>query len=306
MITVKSIAASALLGVLLALAAGCSALDLINKASPDAHYSSHRDIPYGNTSRQILDVYTPNERAAEPAVVVFFYGGGWRDGSREKYEFIASALTRSGITVVIPDYRLYPDVVFPDFVTDGAAAVAWTYENIGDFNESSAPIFLMGHSAGAHIAASLAFDGRYLRDEDASPERIRGFIGLSGPYDFLPLEKGYLEDVFPESLRARSQPIRYVSSAAPTTLLIHGDDDTTVRISNSRSLAERLRACGVSVELKSYEGVGHARVVAAIAPPLDFLASTMEDTVSFIQRELSSSPEQHSGTERCAQKTISY
>jgi acetyl esterase/lipase len=111
-------------------------------------------------------------------------------------------------------------------------------------------------------------------------------IGLSGPYDFLPLQRGYLEEVFPPALRARSQPIRYVSSDAPATLLIHGNDDNTVRIANSRTLADVLTACGVQVELKTYDGVGHARVVAAIAPPLDFLGKTLQDTTAFIRREL--------------------
>ncbi len=305
--TVFRALAAVFLVAVAAVASGCSALGLINKASPDAHYDSTRDITYGSEQRQLLDVHTPKQAPDEnAAVVVFFYGGGWRDGSKDNYEFVASALTQSGYTVVIPDYRLYPDVVFPTFVEDGAEAIAWVVDNIHQYAAADAPIFLMGHSAGAHIAASLAFDPRYLDKEGTSTKVVRGFIGLSGPYDFLPIQRGYLEEVFPESLRPRSQPVRYVSSAAPSTLLIHGDDDSTVRISNSRSLRDRLQDCGVNVELKSYPGVGHARVVAAIAPPLDFLARTMEDTSDFIERTLTQTPESHSGNERCAPKAISY
>lgn len=264
---------------------GCSPIDLVNTASRDSHYTKHGDIEYGRAARQQLDVYSPTAISDSAPVVVFYYGGGWKSGDRASYEFVASALTKAGMTVVIPDYRLFPDVVFPAFVEDSAEALAWTVRNISAFGGNADQLFVMGHSAGAHIAALLALDRRYLSDAGIDASIVRGMIGLSGPYDFLPLERGYLEDVFPEATRARSQPIRYVSSDAPATLLIHGDDDNTVRIANSTALADVLRACGVPVELKTYDGVGHARVVAAIAPPLDFLGGTLQDTTDFIQRE---------------------
>lgn len=146
-------------------------------------------------------------------MVVFFYGGGWREGEKADYEFVASTLTKSGFTVVIPDYRLYPDVTFPAFVEDGAKAVAWVNQNL--LAGSDRPLVIMGHSAGAHIAALLALDAEYLQAKDMDVRRIAGWAGLSGPYDFLPINSGYLLDVFPEFTRAESQPIRYASENAP-------------------------------------------------------------------------------------------
>jgi acetyl esterase/lipase len=266
---------------------GCSAVSLLNAASPSGHYERTTDVRYGADARQLLDIYLPAGRAPE-ALIVFFYGGGWTEGDKDDYRFVASALTRAGFGVVIPDYRLHPEVAFPAFVEDGAAALAEVLNGeipTGDRNPgiSSVPVFLMGHSAGAHIAAMLALDERFLGAYGIEPDKIDGFIGLSGPYDFLPIRAGYLKAVFPESSRDQSQPVRFADKAAPPTLLIHGSDDEKVLPSNSESLAAKLRSAGAPVEYLRYERTGHARTVAALAPPLQFLASTLDDTRTFIQ-----------------------
>jgi len=275
-----------LAGLLFPCLAGCSALDVINHLSPDRSFDATSDVPYGPLPRQRLDIYQPTGAEGAAPLVVFFYGGGWRNGSKADYEFIASAMTDAGIAVAIPDYRLFPDVSFPAFVEDGAAALAWLVENARDYGIDTNRIFVMGHSAGAHIAACIALDPTYLRANGLERSTITGFIGLSGPYDFLPIESGYLLDVFPASTREQSQPINLVSAAAPPTLLIHGTSDSTVRIANSRKLERRLHAAGVPVEFRAYNGASHARVVMAIAPPLGFLGSTLVDSQAFVWRTL--------------------
>lgn len=264
--------------------AGCSAFDLINSTSPSGHYQRSVDQRYGELPRQRADVYVPRARnAAGSPLVVFFYGGGWKDGAKANYEFVAASLTRRGIVVVIPDYRLYPDVRFPSFVEDGAAALAWAIDNASRFDADTSRIFVMGHSAGAHIAALLALDPAYLDAAGSDVGALAGFIGLSGPYDFLPIEGGYLADLFPEQRREASQPINFVRVGAPPTLLIHGTDDDTVWPRNSERLAAALEAVDVPVTLRLYEDVGHARVVATLAPPLRFLAATLDDCIEFIR-----------------------
>lgn len=269
-----------LLGIFTSLT-GCSTLTLINLTSPSGRYERFADIAYGEHERHKLDFYRPKEREAAP-IVVFFYGGGWRNGNREGYRFVASTLTGAGFAVAIPDYRLYPEVGFPEFVEDAAHAVAWVLENGGEHG-GNGEIYLMGHSAGAHIAALLAFDDGYLTAAGAPDAEIKGLVGLSGPYDFLPLDEGYLRSVFPEPLRAQSQPINFVSPDAPPTLLIHGTDDSVVRPKNSENLALALTEAGVAVEFVRYPGVGHSRVVGALAPPLGFLGNTKEDTLRFLR-----------------------
>src|SRR3712207_3414863 len=120
-------------------------------------------------------------------VVVFFYGGRWESGDRGDYLFAAQGLVSQGFVAVVPDYRLHPEVGFAGFMADGAAAVRWVRDNIAGFGGDPAQIFLMGHSAGAHIAALLALDERWLADQGLPRGTVRGAIGLAGPYDFLPL-----------------------------------------------------------------------------------------------------------------------
>ena len=127
----------------------------------------------------------------------------------------------------------------------------------------------------------------YKSSEDIS---IRAWVGLSGPYDFLPIEWSYLQDVFPEPIRDQSQPVNYVTSDAPPALLIHGTDDSTVRIENSLSLLGRLHGEGVPARLLSYEDVGHVGVMLALAPPLDFIADTLKDSRAFILETLAERP----------------
>lgn len=254
----------------------------MNAVSPSSHYIHYADLAYGGHERQKLDVYVPRNIKADPPVVVFFYGGGWNSGARQQYEFVAASLTANGMVVVIPDYRLFPEVRFPEFLNDGAEAVSWVARNIPDYGGKPDRIHLMGHSAGAHIAAMLALDNTYLERSGAKDVRIEKLIGLSGPYDFLPLKLAYLKEVFPEDRRAQSQPINFVGSGAPPTLLIHGSDDDVVAPFNSEHLASALENSGVPVILKLYKGFGHERVAVALAPRLGFIGHTMEDTVDFI------------------------
>ena len=262
--------------------AACSPFRVINQLSPSSHYLAAPGVVYGELDRQTLDIYTPRASAGASPVVVFFYGGGWRKGAKENYEFVASSLTESGYAVVIPDYRVFPGVVFPGFVDDGAQAVAWVLNNAAHYDLDPDRVFLMGHSAGAHIAALLSLDQRYLEKHGIEVGRIRALIGLSGPYDFLPIESGYLLDVFPEESRAASQPVNFVTAAAPPTLLIHGEDDDIVNPANSESLAERLSQHGVDVSIRLYDGAGHAKIAVALAPALDFMGDTLEDSRSFL------------------------
>jgi len=263
---------------------GCGGLAIVNAISPSSHYVKHADIRYGAHERNLLDYYEPKSAAANAPRVIFFYGGGWKDGAKHQYEFVASALTEAGFHVFIPDYRLHPLVQFPAFVDDGAEAIAWVMEHVSSDPHTSG-VYLMGHSSGAHIAALLATDQQYLNRFSLAPSSIHALIGLSGPYDFLPIRSGYLTEVFPEPTRSDSQPIRFVTKRTPSTLLIHGLDDDVVEPGNARRFAAALRKSEVDVDLRLYDGSGHAAVAAALAPRLQFIADTLDDTIAFIHAQ---------------------
>ncbi len=263
------------------LLSGCTGLAVVDALTPTDGYTVESGIAYGPGPRQKLDVYRPDPPVSNAPVVVFFYGGGWQGGDRARYRFVAQALTNRGNVVVVPDYRVYPQVRFPAFVEDGAAAVAWTATHLTPTGEE--PLLVMGHSAGAHIAAMLITDTRYLETQGVDPERISGFIGLAGPYDFLPLDPGYLRTLFgPEDRYPDSQPVNFVSGEEPPVLLIHGSSDTTVWPRNSVRFAQRLSDRGAQVDLKLYPDVGHGPLVGALAPRFRDLAPTLDDVDAFL------------------------
>lgn len=269
-------AAAAVAGLL----AACSPVDVLNAMAPDVAVTS--DIAYGAHPRQRLDVYAP---ARQPApVVVFFYGGGWRSGDRAMYRFAAASLAAQGFVVVVPDYRLYPDVAFPAFIDDGAAAVAWTRAHAAAHGGDTGRMFVMGHSAGAYIAAMLTLDRHYLARHGIDPDSaLSGMVGLAGPYDFLPLNDPALEAIFaPAGDLALSQPVTYARGDAPPLLLLHGATDTTVWARNTRNLAARIQADGGRVETRIYPSATHATIVGALARPIRFLVPVLRDSVAFM------------------------
>lgn len=271
-IKTRIVAVSALLIAVLGALAACSPVRLVNALTPTSNLSKTADVGYlpGNNSRQKLDVYQPagsSETTKARPVVIFFYGGAWQEGSRNDYLFVADALTQRGYVVVIPDYRVYPEVLYPDFLSDGAAAVAWTTANIERFGGDRTRLFLMGHSAGAHIAAMLALDRRYLTAQKVPLTSVKGLIGLAGAYDFLPLTEPNVIALFAtEKNLAMTQPISYVtpgtSSTTAPVLLLHGDADTRVYPKNSINLTRELRAVGANVEFDLLPGVSHTSIIA--------------------------------------------
>jgi acetyl esterase/lipase len=270
-------------GLALAVAlAACSPAGFLNATAPDGDVEVDHAIPYAEGPTRWLDVYAPASACRAP-VVVFFYGGSWETGSREMYRFLGLALARRGVIAVIPDYRLYPEVRFPTFMDDAAAAVAWSRANAQRFGGDAGQLFLMGHSAGAQIATLLALDPVYLRKVGVEPESLAGVIGISGPYDFLPLTDPTLKIIFgPEDTWPQSQPINFVTPSAPPMLLVTGAADHTVYPRNTEHLAARLRTEGVPVEERFYDGLGHTSTIGAFAWPLEFLAPVRRDVLDFI------------------------
>ena len=267
------------------LLAACSPLTLLNGAVPDDASRVTPGLAYGPLPRQRLDVYRPPGAGRAP-VVVFFYGGSWRDGQRADYRFVGDALAARGMVAVIADYRLYPEAGYPAFLRDAAMAVAWTQRHIDAHGGDPARVFVAGHSAGGYIAAMLALDGRWLGGAGSSPATLAGWIGLAGPYDFLPIVARDVRPVFgyPHT-PPDSQPIHHVSAQAPPGLLLPGTADATVDPRrNSASLAHALREAGACARLVQYPGLGHKLLVGALSRPLRWRAPVLDDVGAFVAR----------------------
>ena len=270
--------------LLLLIFVACSPFSVIDAIVPEEGYERETAIPYGAEERQKLDLYRPTRPNSDHSIIVFLYGGSWRMGDRRQYRFAAQPLAAAGYTTVVPDYRLYPEVRFPDFVSDAAKAVAWVQREL--VGEGEPPrIVLVGHSAGAHTAALLALDRRFLVAEGLSSSILKGWVGLAGPYAFNPLKTRSVRPVF-ELIAGdidQGRPIAFARPGAPPALLLHGTSDTTVYPLNSERLEAALRLAGSSVIYKPLENVGHIAIVVSIAQPGLGGAKIVSEIAQFIR-----------------------
>ncbi|BCQ28311.1 alpha/beta fold hydrolase (plasmid) [Caballeronia sp. NK8] len=240
-------------------------------------------VAYGEAPRQRLDVYAPESRTgADRPVVVYFYGGGWQSGHRSDARGVAQALAAHGILTITPDYRIYPDAVFPGFLDDPAAAVRWARDHAREFGGDPKRIFVMGHSSGAHIAAMLATDPRYLAAQGMAKSSLAGMIGLAGPYAAIPTSDPHMDVIFPAALRQQALPIQFLSGNEPPMLLAAGTADTDVDPRNSDRFAAALRAHHDVVELKRYAGFGHDTIVKSLAATQGTPSPVLADVTAFI------------------------
>ncbi|WP_354445146.1 alpha/beta hydrolase [Ottowia thiooxydans] len=271
------------------LMAGCSGAQVLNQLVAHDTYHGPTGVPYGPDPRHLLDVYQPNTGTVpgHAPVVLFLYGGNWTRGERGDYRFVGEALAANGIIAVVADYRLSPQVQYDGFLGDCALALQWTLSHAARLGGDPARVMVMGHSAGAYNAAMLALDPRWLAPLSLTPNRLAGWIGLAGPYDFLPIIDPEVRVAFgwPQT-PANSQPIFYANAKAPRTLLLAARNDTVVDAQrNTVGLANRLRAGGTEVDMRIFDNIGHVTTVAALARPLDWLAPILPTVVAFVRGE---------------------
>lgn len=272
---------------LLALLPGCSSADFVNAMTPTDGYRVIKDIAYADGPRRKLDVYLPDRAAGASPTILFLYGGGWTSGSKADYLFVGQAFASRGYAVAIPDYRLYPDVRYPDFLADSAAAAAWVKRRMaGETGVTPGPVYFVGHSAGAYNAAMLLYDPRWLGAHNLRAcDVASAFVGLAGPYDFRPVTGRRLLGVFGDPTPPDMMPADHADGKAPPALLISGLTDTTVSYRNSERFAARIRASGGAVEERYYRDIGHIWLVGALASPLRSVAPTLDDVDAFLKQQ---------------------
>ena len=229
-----------------------------------------KNIAYHPDMPRRLDVYRPETGTGHP-VIVYVYGGSWSSGNKELYAPAAQRLLPNGFVLVIPDYTLHPRAGFPRQTEEIAAALAWTLDHVADYGGDPRRVVLVAQSAGAQISGLALLEPHWLAAYGRSASDVRGFVGISGVYDFEALVSYHgankrahalLKAVLGgEDKAGLASPIRYVSAQTPPALLIHGDADTTVPIEVGREFHERLTAAGVPSEFITYPGAGHADIL---------------------------------------------
>lgn len=242
------------------------------------------NLAYGQDARQRLDIYTPADNQRHP-VVIFVYGGSWKQGKRQTYAFVGKQFAKAGYTTVVVDYRLAPQHVFPDYVNDTAHAMGWVYQNIAHYGGNPEQLFVMGHSAGAFNVVSAVDDSRFWTQAGIPDKAVLGVIGLAGPYDY-DFRLGTTQVAFPKgSTPEQVMPVYHIRQGVPPHLLVTGDKDTVVYPQNADSLQRALIKAGAQVERVAVPA-SHVGVVTSLSKPLQPFYPTFRKITDFLQRHL--------------------
>jgi len=222
-----------------------------------------KDLPYTeikgvSPNLTSLDIYTPVIGENCP-VIVFIHGGTWSLGDKNGLNYKTIAFTKANFVYVSINYRLSPDIEHPIHASDVAWAIAWIYRHISDYGGDPQNIFLLGHSAGGHLAALIATDEHYLKDLGFSTKIIRGVIGLdsaayhlptlirSEPENYYLFEMAFGDD--PE-MWEKASPIYYVEKgkSIPPFLLIYAGDREVSKMVNL-AFAQALQISNYQIHL---------------------------------------------------------
>lgn len=242
-------------------------------------YALKEDVSYYNAEAQEtddylkerckLDIYYPTD-TTNVATVVWFHGGGLEFGQKD----IPDGLEEKGIVVVSVNYRLHPKVEHPEYIKDAAAAVAWTFRNIHNYNGSPDKIFISGHSAGGYLASMIGMDKTYLADHEIDADKIAGLIPFSGhtiTHFTIRKERGINGT---QPIIDKYAPLFHVRKETPPMLLITGNRELELlgRYEENAYFYRMMKVVGnEEIALMELDGYGHNMVYPAIPLLLQFI-----------------------------------
>lgn len=182
---------------------------------------SDLDVPYGPTRAEHLDIFRA-ERPAAP-ILIFFHGGYWRSLSSKEYNLVARGPVSAGVTTLLVNYALCPDVTIEEIVRQARAAVAWAYRNAASFGGDRNRIYVAGHSAGGHLAA-MAMQTDWEADYGLPADVIKGGCVVSGLFDLAPLPYTFVQQSLQLTWREvlRNSPILHLPDRAAPLLVSYG------------------------------------------------------------------------------------
>jgi arylformamidase len=233
-----------------------------------------RGLPYAEpkNERQMLDVYAPTEGKGHP-VVLWIHGGGWKAGDKRNVQQKPQAFVDQGFILVSTNYRFVPNVTLKEMTGDIARAIRWIHDHATEFGGDPKSIFVMGHSAGAHLAALVCTDDRYLKAEGLSLSILKGCVPVDVSVYDIPKrlkESGSappatFKAVFGETedLHRELSPATHVAKGKhiPPFLILHVADRPETK-AQSHWLADKLTEAGVPARVVAAEGTTHGTINA--------------------------------------------
>jgi arylformamidase len=239
-----------------------------------AEPKAKRDIPYTQPAqeRQTLDVYAPAEGNNRP-VVFWIHGRGWRKGDKAGVQRKVQAFTNKGFVFASTNYRFAPDVTVKEMTGDIARSIRWVHDHATEFDGDPTSIIVMGHSAGAHLAALVCTDDRYLKAEELPLSIIKGCVPVDvSVYDIRKRLKdtggeppAAMKEVFgeDEDLYRELSPVTHIAKdkSIPPFLILHVADRSETK-TQSHWFAGKLQEAEISAKVVAAEGKTHGTINA--------------------------------------------
>ena len=216
----------------------------------------HLDVSFGPTIAEHLDVF-PADQPDAP-VLLFIHGGYWHSLSSKEFSFVADGPVSQGVTTVVLNYALCPDVTIDEIVRQSRAAIAWLYQNVADFGGDSSQIYVAGHSAGGHLTAMLLTTD-WMDTYGISADVIKGGCSISGLFDLEPFPYTYLQPKLQLTWGQvrRNSPIRHIPDSAPPLLVTYGKEETSEMRRQSDDFLNAWRENQLKGDLISQTGKDH-------------------------------------------------
>jgi arylformamidase len=235
------------------------------------------NLAYGPHPRERLDLFAL-AGVASPPVNLFFHGGYWRSGEKERYSYIAEGLLPAGAAAAIVEYALAPEVDMDELVRQCRAAVSWIAGHAGELGIDGERIHVSGHSAGGHIVGMLMADGW----EGAGI--VKGGCALSGLYELEPIRLTFLNQTLAldPSLALRNSPALLSPATTAPLLLGVGGEEGAEFLRQQTAMTERWEADGVPVSPTVVAGGNHYTVVESLGDPADDLTQAVHRQMGLV------------------------
>lgn len=236
-------------------------------------------VPYGPTRAETLDVFLADQ--ADAPVFIFIHGGYWRALAARDFSGVALGLHARGITTVVIDYALCPQVSIDEITRQARAAVAWVLRNIAAHGGDPSRVGIGGHSAGGHLAA-MCLQAEWARDYGLAHDPLKAAVLASGLYELEPLRWSYLQPTLQldPGLVQRNSPLLHVRRCATPAWITWGSGETAEFSRQARDYANAWRAAGNSAELSPQPAADHFSVIHGFEDPHSPLCAWLADRLT--------------------------
>jgi acetyl esterase/lipase len=247
-------------------------------------YKAGNNLSDYEKERCKLDLYVP-EKAKDFPTLVFFHGGSLKSGSKDAdiRKAMAKRFTQDGIAVAVVNYRLFPQVKYPSYINDAAAAVAWVMTNISKYDGSPKAVFVCGYSAGAYLTLMLGFVPPYLQEYHIDRMSIAGLIPIAGQtftHSTIREERG-IPNPGTTPFIDEAAPCYNARKDTPPMLVVWGDGDAPVTIAQNKYLIALLNSLeNKNVSFFEVKDHDHMQLATKIAEPNNQLAREIINFIS--------------------------